>query len=495
MSENFQKKSSNIFVTFFIGIIVISFMFTGYESWKGSPDTVAKVGDIPIKAREYQVEYERQLNFYKNIFGGKDLTSEQIENFRIKDNALRLIVDRKLILKMADELNIVAGPDRIKSEIKNLPYFKTNEQFDLNKYKQLLAANRLTPKEFEEDITEQEKLKIARSLLTKISISKKYIDSIEKFKSSKIKYNAIELSRESLRKNIKVSKTEINSYLSNEQNKARVESTFKERKENLDVPEQVQASHILLKVASDKEDASVKKKITDIAKTLTPANFKSMANKYTEDPSGKNNGGSLGTFGKGRMVPEFEQVAFSINAGQISKPVKTQFGYHIIFVEKKLAAKEAQLSDWQNKIATEFIQGEKADEFNALVAEVTEKMKSHVSTKAKVEAFKKLYTSKVVSDAIINKYEGATGEITFNDDQLKQIYSQSNSDNQTHVFNDGAFIKVAFTGKLYQEESKTDLVKAMGTVKNALGNKMQESILASYRDNAKVQVFNDFLRN
>ncbi|MDC1175725.1 SurA N-terminal domain-containing protein, partial [Bacteriovoracaceae bacterium] len=152
MSGNFQKKTSNVFVTLFIGLIVVSFMFTGYESMRGTPDTIAKVGSTPIKFREYQQEYERQMGFYKRIFGGKDLTKEQIRQFRIKDNTINSLVEKKILLNLADDLDVVPGNERIKAEIKNLPYFKTNDQFDINKYKAILAANSLTPKDFEEDI-------------------------------------------------------------------------------------------------------------------------------------------------------------------------------------------------------------------------------------------------------------------------------------------------------------------------------------------------------
>ncbi|TNE97147.1 MAG: hypothetical protein EP326_12025, partial [Deltaproteobacteria bacterium] len=85
MSGAFQKRTTNIFLTIFIGFIVVSFMFTGYESMKGTPDTVAKVGGIPVKLAEYRNEYNRQLEFYRRIMNG-DLSSKQIEQFGLKLN-------------------------------------------------------------------------------------------------------------------------------------------------------------------------------------------------------------------------------------------------------------------------------------------------------------------------------------------------------------------------------------------------------------------------
>ena len=79
MSSNFQKKSTNVFLTLFIGFIVISFMFTGYESMKGQPDTVASVDGQNISFREYQSEFNRQIEFYSQfVLGGQTLSSKQI---------------------------------------------------------------------------------------------------------------------------------------------------------------------------------------------------------------------------------------------------------------------------------------------------------------------------------------------------------------------------------------------------------------------------------
>ena len=118
---------------------------------------------------------------------------------------------------------------------------------------------------------------------------------------------------------------------------------FNERKDSLNKPEEVTARHILL-LTEGKDEAAVKAQIEKIAKEVTPGNFAAKANQYTEDPSGKGKGGELGSFQRGRMVPEFDQVAFTQKPGTISAPVKTQFGYHLIFVEKKNEGMTAKLA-------------------------------------------------------------------------------------------------------------------------------------------------------
>lgn len=89
---------------------------------------------------------------------------------------------------------------------------------------------------------------------------------------------------------------------------------------------EVRASHILVK--TEKEANNLLNQIN------SGRTFSELAKKYSECPSGKS-GGDLGFFGKGRMVKEFEDAAFGLEKGQVSQPVKTQFGYHLIKVTDK----------------------------------------------------------------------------------------------------------------------------------------------------------------
>ncbi len=97
--------------------------------------------------------------------------------------------------------------------------------------------------------------------------------------------------------------------------------------------ESVDAKHILVKTQA--EALKIQKLLQA---NNTPAEWAKLAKQYSIDPGSKNSGGSLGNFTKGRMVKPFEDVAFSLKVGQVSAPVKTQFGYHIIEVTKKTPA-------------------------------------------------------------------------------------------------------------------------------------------------------------
>ncbi|MGG3914365.1 foldase protein PrsA [Rossellomorea vietnamensis] len=121
-----------------------------------------------------------------------------------------------------------------------------------------------------------------------------------------------------------------------------IKEYFEANKDTFAQKEQVEASHIL--VDDEKTAKEVKAKLDD------GGDFAELAKEYSTDTSNADSGGELGYFGKGEMVAEFDDKAFSMKKGEISEPVKTEFGYHIIKVTGKKEAKEAVLADHKDEI-------------------------------------------------------------------------------------------------------------------------------------------------
>lgn len=117
---------------------------------------------------------------------------------------------------------------------------------------------------------------------------------------------------------------------------------FEENKESFDQKEQVKASHILV------EDEATAKKVKE--ELDNGKDFAELAKEYSTDTSNAAAGGDLGYFAKGEMAEEFEKAAFSLGIDEISEPVKTEFGYHIIKVSDKKAAKAAAYEDHKEDI-------------------------------------------------------------------------------------------------------------------------------------------------
>lgn len=491
MATNFRKKTSNMLVTILIGFIVVSFMFTGYESMRGTPDTVINVGGKLVKASEFKSEYDRQINFYRQITGGKNLTSQQIEQFGIKKNIISNLINRKLMLHLGDRMDLSASKDEITSRIKDLPYFKTNKQFDINRYKALLAANGLSPADFEKQIGDEILGNKAQDYFKYIPFSNPMVEDIITFKNNVKVVHLVQVKKQDLREFVPVLKNEIEDYLKKEVNKARVENLFKERRISFDKPEKVTASHIL--ISSKTKDAE--KKANDLYKKVNKANFAKLAKEHTEDPSGKNNGGSLGEFARGRMVPEFEKVAFSQKVGTISKPVKTQFGYHIIYTTAKNPAVVANFKDYRDELAKELIQKEKKDQLKKLMASVKFDIENAFKQNniKKVSSLAKKYNLKFEESANISKYDGSTSQISISREGIKEIFASTAGTLKTFDKDDQSVIALV-TNNPAKNLAELKVETEQRGLANAFGRKYQQEMIKNLEENINVKVFSNLIQ-
>jgi peptidyl-prolyl cis-trans isomerase C len=135
---------------------------------------------------------------------------------------------------------------------------------------------------------------------------------------------------------------------------------------------EVHARHILFRAAAGDEKASkeAEEKIKAvIARLKKGEDFAKVAGEVTEDPSGKANGGDLGYFSKDQMVPEFSEAAFKLENGQISEPVKTQFGWHVIKVEDKRVKPAPKFEDVKPQIENFVVRKAQAELVTKLRAE------------------------------------------------------------------------------------------------------------------------------
>ena len=146
-----------------------------------------------------------------------------------------------------------------------------------------------------------------------------------------------------------------------------VAAYYEENKEQFSQGEQVDASHIL--VESEDLAKEIKGKLDD------GGDMAALAKEYSTDPGSKDNGGKLGFFGKGQMVPEFEEAAFSNKVGEISDPIKSEHGYHIIVVNEKKEATTGSLEENKEDIKALLEKQKMPQAFSAWYAKTAEEYK------------------------------------------------------------------------------------------------------------------------
>jgi len=151
-----------------------------------------------------------------------------------------------------------------------------------------------------------------------------------------------------------------------------IENFYDENIDRMSSPEQVRARHILVSPESDDEEGErlAREKITAIQKELQGgASFALVAMERSEGPSA-NQGGDLGFFGRGQMVPALEEVAFALQPGEISEVVETQFGYHIIKLEERREAQTVPVEEAAERISAYLTQNKRQEAVEDLVDEL-----------------------------------------------------------------------------------------------------------------------------
>lgn len=385
---NWLKWSLGIVVLAFVIFYIPDFL-RGNGADAAAGDTIASVEGDKITAAEFRRTYNAQVEAYRSAYGAS-MSDQLLKQLGIEQQILQQMVDERAALAEAKRLNISVSDAEVRQRILAYPAFQENGVFiGEQRYQQLLRSQRppVTSTDFEENVRSQLTVDKLRAALTDwLSIPDKDVEQQYRLRNDKVKLAVITFTADNFRTQVTPADADISSYFEGHKNDfkmpekrkiryflidvdairknivippADVEKAYNGSLEQYTTPEQVRASHILLKTEG-KDDAEVKTKAEDVLKQAKAgADFAELAKKYTEDESGQSNGGDLDYFPKGRMVPEFDAVAFTLEPGQISDLVKTQFGYHIIKVTDKKAAATRTLDEVRPQI-TEQLSYERA---------------------------------------------------------------------------------------------------------------------------------------
>jgi peptidyl-prolyl cis-trans isomerase D len=394
-----------------LGLVVLSFVIfyipefmrsTGADAAAG--ETIANVAGHEITAGEFRRTYQAQLQAYRASYGG-NMSEQLLKQLGIDQQILQSLVDERAALAEADRLGIKASDEEVRQRIFAMPAFQENGNFiGDQRYQQLLRMQRppLSPSEFEDTVRRSVAVEKLRATVTDwLSVAEKELEQEYRRRNDKVKLAVVSFTADTFRKDVSATDADVASHFETHKNDFKVpekrkiryllidveamrakanvppgdiERAYNNNIEQYTTPEQVRASHILLKTEG-KDEAAVKTRIEELLKQARGgADFAELARKNSEDEGSAKNGGDLDYFQRGRMVAEFDQAAFAMQQGQISDPVKTQYGYHIIkLVDKKpattktLAEVRQQLSD---QLSYERAQAQAADLAQKLEREI-----------------------------------------------------------------------------------------------------------------------------
>jgi peptidyl-prolyl cis-trans isomerase D len=385
-----------------LGLVCVAFVLfyipdflRGSGADAASGDTVAKVEGREITSADFRRTYQAQLQAYRSAYGG-NMNDQLLKQLGVEQQILQQMVDERAALAEAERIGIKVSDEEVRQRIFAMPAFQENGGFIGDaRYQQLLRMQRppMIPSEFEDNIRHGLAVEKLRGSLTDwLSVNDKDLEKEYRRRNDKVKLAVVSFTADSFRSQVSASDAEVATYFGGHQNDFKIpekrkiryllldlealraktvvpasdiEREYNNNSEQYTTPEQVRASHILLKTEG-KDDAAVKAKAEGLLKQARAgADFSDLAKKNSEDEASAKNGGDLDYFGRGRMVPEFDQAVFAMQPGTISDVVKTQYGYHIIkLVDKKnattrpLAEVRQQLND---QLAYQRAQAQAAD--------------------------------------------------------------------------------------------------------------------------------------
>jgi len=402
--RNWLKWSLGLVCLAFVIFYIPDFLRgTGADAASG--DTVARVGGHDITAGEFRRTYQAQLQAYRSAYGGQ-MNDQLLKQLGIEQQILQQMVDERAALAEADRVGITVSDEEVRQRIFSMPAFQENGAFiGEARYNQLLRMQRppMSAQEFEDSVRRGLTVEKLRAALTDwLSVADNELEQEYRRRNDKVKLAVVSFTADSFRPQVSASDADVATYFEAhkadfkipEKRKIRyllididgiraktvvppadVERTYNNSIEQYTTPEQVRASHILLKTEG-KDDAAVKAKAEEVLKQAKAgADFAELAKKNSEDEQSAKNGGDLDYFGRGRMVPEFDQAVFAMQPNQTSDLVKTQYGYHIIKLVDKKVATTKPLAEVRQQI-TDQLGYERAQ---AQAADLAQKLEKQIS--------------------------------------------------------------------------------------------------------------------
>ncbi len=394
-----RQKAQSTFIQIIVVIIALVFIFWGVgANLNGDRQSALVVNGESITFPQFQQAYDRAYQRLSDQFGGT-LPKGLAETFGVKQQVIMQLVQTTLLRQGAEKMGLDVSAQEIQKIIEGMVQFQENGVFSIERYKSVLAANRMAPTKFEDSMRHDRLSEVAAREISNFAgaVTDFEIEELYRRQNEKIAVNYVKISPAHYVDKVLIDDTKLkawfetakNNYKSEPQIKlkylaftyddvgskieidtSKIEEYYQNNLADFQVPERRHARHILLSAnAQDsaekhQEQAAKAEEVRKIAETST--DFGALAQEYSEGPS-KDSGGDLGFFSAGQMVPAFDQAVFAMQPGEVSEVVKTQFGYHIIKLEEIQAAQTTALAEVTDEIKT-ILQRKEAENLTFQVA-------------------------------------------------------------------------------------------------------------------------------
>lgn len=390
MLQILREKKSGLFVKIVLGIVVLVFSFFGIESYfitRTSTD-VAMVGKTPISQDKFRERFGEYRQRVTQMMGDR-VDGEYFQKPETKRQVLDQLVNEQVLLNANVNLGMTVPAESVRDEIANIPAFQEDGKFDVGRYRTILAGQGMSPRGFEQRVRQDLAVReLPTAVAASAVVTSADVDTYLRLRSETRDFSYIKLDKpddvDATVPDEEIAdyyKTHADEFMTAEEvsleyleldamkihvpvtpDDATLQARYEKEKARFMSPEQRLVSHILVKVPgkgspSDQKEAlakaeAIEKRIAD------GADFAEVAKEESDDLGSKIQGGDLGWLEKGMTDPAFDDALFAMKKGEISDPVLSSEGYHIIDLRDIREGKTRSFAEVKPELIKDFTETE-----------------------------------------------------------------------------------------------------------------------------------------
>ena len=379
-----------------LGFLVVAFAFFGLNSYLQTDAVTyaAVVNGEEISLAQHQRATERLRRSMEEQLG-QAFDPELLNDDFLKANALQQLINQTLVLQAADAAGFSASNEQVAARISAIEAFRENGVFSKEKYEQVLGYQGIRPAEFEQNLKQDIiASQFTGGMAATAAAPEQSLSQAFLLEGQQRRFRYLILPLSTFSSNMAVSKDEIATYFEDhsdafmtpervraqyleldvatldpgvEVDEQALQALYDEQAGKYVTPEERHARHILIRLLADADDeattAALEKADSIVSRLDGGEEFAALAKELSDDPGSAANGGDLGFFGRGIMAPEFENAVFGLQPGELSKPVKSPFGFHVIELVEIRPEVATPLDEVRDELTAQLLSSERGDLF------------------------------------------------------------------------------------------------------------------------------------
>lgn len=454
MLETMRNHAQGWIAKVILGGIALSFVLWGVGDYftGGQNQAVATVNEKPIGQNEFYVAYGRQLDTYRRMLGAQ-FSNDLVESLNLKETTIQTMINRRIMVDTATELGLTAPEAVILATIQTNPAFQSAGKFDPQRY-QILTRNMGfgSAQDFENEMRINVMVDALQSAIAgSVQVTEADVREAFNREYEQRQLAAIVVDPNSLLNNAKVDEAAARAWYESHQESymspvrikltaveinpaeiaadmslddSELQQAYEERKAEFTEDESRNAAHILAKVDADASQdirLAARAKIEKaLARITAGEDFATVAEDLSDDVSAKK-GGDLGWFKQGVMTAAFDEVVFSLDKGDTSQIVETEFGFHLVKLHDIRAAKVQSFDAVKETLRIDLIERRAAEETDKISQDLDDALGMEDSLKAAAESL----NLKVVEIDPVSMDEAIAQPLLFDSEVRGKVFAGS----------------------------------------------------------------------